>query len=503
MSEKLNVIDPKAWFRARVPPSANGLWIVLHELAGEPEQVLRATLRSHEDSGLNQQRDERIMRQREQLDEALDALTLLEVGYETGFVTEADLPIPEFRILTKLFRSEAFFRYVSVYQYFGVRFLAARVLNVPWTLKPPADEHDSLWRNERGLPLRIPPVIELERSLQLATIAVWDHQLHLMKSSEAFGFLDGFFEPGDPANFELWLRGLRPDLPETKASRFAAVAKEMQEWAAGQAMFLLSLHPDTPFGSEVKGLPEPPSSGQHIHHPFVARYTLSVIYWVAGLLRMEIDSDAKVLSRQGSWLGLLSFHAELLGDHASALQIRRAENVLRAALAMTCDLIQNATELTAEQEETFSTKENQRWDRPATTCKSREVLDKEARAIFDQRRMRHVQSAIGTTGETLTAGPAPGCTDGWSERFTTGFMLSDVVGLAFSGGGIRSATFNLGVLQGLQELDLLSSVDYLSTVSGGGFIGSWLVANVKRSHHWMARKTNWGESLAHLRAYAN
>jgi hypothetical protein len=47
-------------------------------------------------------------------------------------------------------------------------------------------------------------------------------------------------------------------------------------------------------------------------------------------------------------------------------------------------------------------------------------------------------------------------------------------GLAFSGGGIRSATFNLGVLQALAELKLLSRIDYLSTVSGGGFIGSWL-----------------------------
>jgi Patatin-like phospholipase len=48
------------------------------------------------------------------------------------------------------------------------------------------------------------------------------------------------------------------------------------------------------------------------------------------------------------------------------------------------------------------------------------------------------------------------------------------VGLAFSGGGIRSATFHLGVLQGLGRHGLLKQIDYLSTVSGGGFIGSWL-----------------------------
>lgn len=49
-----------------------------------------------------------------------------------------------------------------------------------------------------------------------------------------------------------------------------------------------------------------------------------------------------------------------------------------------------------------------------------------------------------------------------------------LVGLALSGGGIRSATFNLGVLQVLAERDVLKHVDYLSTVSGGGYIGSCL-----------------------------
>src|SRR5215467_1929149 len=48
--------------------------------------------------------------------------------------------------------------------------------------------------------------------------------------------------------------------------------------------------------------------------------------------------------------------------------------------------------------------------------------------------------------------------------------------LCISGGGIRSATFALGALQGLAENKLLNSFDYLSTVSGGGYIGSWLTA---------------------------
>jgi type IV secretory pathway VirB2 component (pilin) len=54
------------------------------------------------------------------------------------------------------------------------------------------------------------------------------------------------------------------------------------------------------------------------------------------------------------------------------------------------------------------------------------------------------------------------------------------VGLALSGGGIRSATFNLGLLQGLAARKVLPRVDYLSTVSGGGYIGSWLGALIQR-----------------------
>ncbi|NKJ92818.1 hypothetical protein GFM14_14625 [Rhizobium leguminosarum bv. viciae] len=50
-----------------------------------------------------------------------------------------------------------------------------------------------------------------------------------------------------------------------------------------------------------------------------------------------------------------------------------------------------------------------------------------------------------------------------------------LVGLALSGGGQRSAAFCLGVLQGLQSKDFIKHVDYLSTVSGGGYIGSTLM----------------------------
>jgi hypothetical protein len=53
--------------------------------------------------------------------------------------------------------------------------------------------------------------------------------------------------------------------------------------------------------------------------------------------------------------------------------------------------------------------------------------------------------------------------------------------LCLSGGGIRSAAFSLGVVEGLAARGLLQKFDYLSTVSGGGYLGSFLTTWVQRS----------------------
>lgn len=50
----------------------------------------------------------------------------------------------------------------------------------------------------------------------------------------------------------------------------------------------------------------------------------------------------------------------------------------------------------------------------------------------------------------------------------------DAVGLALSGGGIRSSTFALGVVEVLARKGMLKDVDFLSTVSGGGYLGSFI-----------------------------
>lgn len=70
---------------------------------------------------------------------------------------------------------------------------------------------------------------------------------------------------------------------------------------------------------------------------------------------------------------------------------------------------------------------------------------------------------------------------------------NDLTGLALSGGGIRSASFCLGVLQALSYRNVLKKIDYLSTVSGGGYIGSsltWLL-----SRKWYSKVDEQGKPV--------
>lgn len=55
-------------------------------------------------------------------------------------------------------------------------------------------------------------------------------------------------------------------------------------------------------------------------------------------------------------------------------------------------------------------------------------------------------------------------------------LPEEITGVALSGGGIRSATFCLGVFQALAKQKLLGKIDYLSTVSGGGYFGAFFGA---------------------------
>ena len=62
------------------------------------------------------------------------------------------------------------------------------------------------------------------------------------------------------------------------------------------------------------------------------------------------------------------------------------------------------------------------------------------------------------------------------ENITTPTPAHGLAGIGFSGGGIRSATVNLGIAQALHDAGIFSHFDYMSTVSGGGFLGSSISA---------------------------
>ncbi len=99
-------------------------------------------------------------------------------------------------------------------------------------------------------------------------------------------------------------------------------------------------------------------------------------------------------------------------------------------------------------------------------------------------RINERRKKLGEIARETASKPHPHILPGhWDKEASFNGEGNDLVGLAFSGGGIRSATFNLGVLQKLAELRLLPLVDYLSTVSGGGFIGGWWSS-------WMNRLTD-------------
>lgn len=84
---------------------------------------------------------------------------------------------------------------------------------------------------------------------------------------------------------------------------------------------------------------------------------------------------------------------------------------------------------------------------------------------------------------------------------------ASLIGLALSGGGIRSAAFCLGALQAMEREEVLKRVDYLSTVSGGGYIGCSLSAGLELTKGDFPFKVDAVEnetpSMQHIRDFSN
>jgi predicted acylesterase/phospholipase RssA len=101
------------------------------------------------------------------------------------------------------------------------------------------------------------------------------------------------------------------------------------------------------------------------------------------------------------------------------------------------------------------------------TRKFHKIFAREVEAI-SQRRKVHDRPAIALEDENHGRDGTP------VKRPKAG---ANVVGLALSGGGIRSAAFCLGAMQALQVHRIIEKIDYLSTVSGGGYIGTSMAAS--------------------------
>jgi Patatin-like phospholipase len=123
---------------------------------------------------------------------------------------------------------------------------------------------------------------------------------------------------------------------------------------------------------------------------------------------------------------------------------------------------------------------------------------------------RPVSTTVGALWQEFEAihGPErPACTreghDGALRDYYDAALHKNQSALCLSGGGVRSAAFSLGVLQELARRGLLIQFHYLSTVSGGGYIGGWLQA-LLLAHHGNAaevqRQLGNAEAAPELRA---
>jgi hypothetical protein len=476
----------------------------LIELGNKPGGKIkqRLALRSHEEQGFmagDPYTDLRL-----ELDNELQKIMFQEFCEQAGFPQKPSYPMEDFKKL--LGECPAFAQYLNYYLYFGARFAASRYgahgpaspgCNDIVVELPPPTIHRADWF-DAGICTELWHLLDTDKGRPVCT---------------ALAFLDGFGEEGYHTHFELWLRGfhlaaLRPALERgtdglrphprrsgedvSRQQDFEEIQRGLLKWAQSRYDFYLNLEARNGKRTWVEQWKISPwrEGCWTINNPIAARCALLDFYWLAKILRADVSARGLVTYSSHSWL----YHLAMKQPLEDRNSILRLEEVLRSVFGYACDLIQNAVEIGEN---------NQDLDNPLLPEAKhswRTVYDVE----LDELRTQRSEWRIDPDAPVLEPTNWKPCIKNrWSRRIVTGEDVSNLVGVAFSGGGIRSATFNLGVLQRLQELDLLRQVDYLSTVSGGGFIGSWLAGNVRRTRYWMSRLTSWDKSIEHLRSYSD
>jgi len=510
-------------------------WETLEKLSKLEEMDRRSVLRPHDEAGLSSavQKDKDAMAIRGALDKELTQLALTELDQETGGSPDLAF-LDEYKAL--LLKSRAFSQYLNSYLYFGVRFLLGRKYcycegpdeegDGPGPGEEGGKKHRQRIWNERTVPLKPPDAVEGRDGQQ----ALADFQRLLVcdgsKWGDALGFLDGFTsmlrgiededgsaKEGTQKTFELYLRGLLPPNDRTQDQNLSALRLNLIGWAEGRCKFYRDLEPppETPKNSvdEKTARKGPPPKqwrrNTSATNPLAARFGTMDLYWLARILGASVSSQCQVSYVGVSWLELISRQGE--AGQAGQFTYLEMEEILRNVFDFACELVQNSIEISEQCEWRKAHPE----DKPETPTDSwRLTYDRELNEIHGQRKLREYQRPPDPSRpqpKAETAKTPCGEDDVqeyyWSRRVRTGETEQDLVGLAISGGGIRSATFGLGVLERLREIDLLRRVDYLSTVSGGGYIGAWLLGNVRRTRYWLGKPTSWKESIDHLRDYSD
>ena len=486
-------------------------------LAGLGTGEQRRILRPHKEKGFDSSDEGASIATRELLDQELLRITLAELRAQTGLPYEDCAAIPGFATLLR--HSPAFVQYLNYYLYFGVRFAAGRISNPCDSDHDPPGADTGADCNETIVGLPSPPICrdswfdatDVEKFLKV--VVPGDQTVPAVK--KALAFLDDFVSTKEqeertvPAetptgdernNFELWLRGLY--FAQDDGRQFEELTAGLLLWAQARYDFYTAL--------EEKGLkkawvekwkrPDPDwKEGRwNVNNPIGARCGIVDLYWLARMLRAEVTPRGLVTYPKHSWLYLLAMRSPAHGAHFKN-EILRFEEVLRSVFAYACDVVQNAVEKAEDCEDRKTNPQDYPKLPHRTQSSWRAVYDEELEEIRKQRDEWRYDSGPSSTRHPSEVKDS----EGWSRRVWTGEDVDNLVGIALSGGGIRSATFGLGVLQRLQELDLLRHVDFLSTVSGGGYIGAWLLGNVRRTRYWLSTMTSWSKSIDHLRRYSN
>lgn len=416
---------------------------LLHAMA-EPDR--RRVLRPHweDPDGITDQRDLNIRRG---FDMALNQLAALEFAVSTGYLPLKAAAAKVDRQTRELLTSRAVARFIDDYDYFQIRFLANRLGPIDFKLP------------------RLPelPILDATPEHDACTVSFLKQTIDLQEDDEVqllFAFLDNYnfmgMEKGDQQDrFRVWLADNDTEKDKEILAYFSRLKLAMARWLLAR----FELYKD-----ELEAVQ--------------ARLAVFDIYWLLKLFNAEISTSGGVSYCGSSWLELLSDSPHFEGNRFKLLDARRN---LRRALGLACDWIRGEA---IEEQPKRVTAQTREAHAPVSWI---DAFKAELHEIQEHRRERHLAPAAPNEGGAV----AP-----YNVRH-------GLIGLAFSGGGIRSSTFNLGVLEALKENDFLRFVDYLSTVSGGGYIGAWLVANAKRRGYWVRREADWLQSIKHLRDFSN